>query len=188
MESFIIAFLHRVLSGVQNGLGYAKLTVGLCALGLILCLAPWAVENSHWLFFVFYVVNIITVSMKSISFDMDFAKSLRKYKDIHLWENLVTGGFFVWMMISGHNILMLCCSVYPALIFHKGAINLGSGLKFFANATDDATGKTYGIPILGIKVPRSGAKFRLIAAGLSLLAAGVILLMKWGLAFDLTNL
>jgi len=185
MESFIIAFIHRGLSGLQNGFGYAKHTAWLWAAMLSLMLYPMVSYKEHWLFYLFIGCNMVNVLMKTVSFTDDLP-SLKKFKDIHLWENFVTGGFFLWLSISGHNILTLCCSVYPAMILHKGFINLGSKLDFFAEATDDATGKTYGIPILGIKIPRSGTKMRLILAGLSLITLGVILLMKWKLAFDLT--
>lgn len=186
MEAFVIAFIHRALSGLQNGLGYAKKEIWLWIVGAVLVFYPYLTAKAHWLFYLFTAVNLACVSMKMMSFTDDL-KFLKKLKDIHLWEGLVTGGFFVWMAISGHNILMLLCSVYPALILHKGFINLGSGLKFLASATDDETGKTYGIPILGIKIPRSSTKFRLIVAGLSILAAAVVYFAKWNVSFDLTS-
>lgn len=119
--------------------------------------------------------------MKTISFDRNI-NFLVKYKDIHLWENFVTGGFVIWMSLSGYNILLICCSVYPALILHKGLINMGSGLKFLDHATDDPTGKTYGIPLLGIKVPRMNTKMRLIFACLSIVAAVVIMIEGWNIS------
>jgi hypothetical protein len=72
--------------------------------------------------------------------------------------------------------------VYPALILHKGLINKGSGLSFFATATDDSTGKTYGIPLLGLKIKRSGNKFRLTLAAISLIAAALIFIFGWKLS------
>ena len=36
-------------------------------------------------------------------------------------------------------VLMIVAATYPALILHKGFINLGSGLPFFDERTDDAT-------------------------------------------------
>jgi hypothetical protein len=120
--------------------------------------------------------------LKLLSFHPKAKGVFSKLKDIHLWENFVTGGFMLFLALTGHNLLMLAFSVYPALILHKGLINLGSGLSFFDETTDDSTGKTYGIPLLGIKVKRSSTKMRLILAGLSILGAIVVILMSPSIA------
>ena len=176
--SFFFAFIQRVMSGAASLFGYKKNFFGLHVVSLAMILLPiWTAEH-NWLFWLFMVVNAICVVMKVVSFDDEIKGWTAKYKDIHLWENLVTGGFGLFLALTGHNLLMLVLAVYPALILHKGLINIGSGLSFFAEATDDATGKTYGIPLLGIKVKRSSTKFRLIVAGLSLIGAVLVYLLN----------
>jgi len=179
MDAFIIAFVHRVMSGMHSFFGYSKKIEGLWAVGVSMMIYPWLVAKPHWLFVLYFLINILIVLMKTTSFDQEVMKFMRKYRDIHLWEELLTSGFVIWLTLAGYNIIMICCSVYPALILHKGLINLGNRLKFFDSRTDDPTGKTYGIPLLGIKVPRSGTKFRLIMAGLSIVTATVTWSMGW---------
>lgn len=183
--SFIYPFLQRIMSGAASYFGYSHNLLGIFIMSLAMAFYPFLTPHSSWLFALFYVVNVITVGMKFISFDTSIKGWLNKYKDIHLWENLVTGGYMLFLSLTGFNIILLMCSVYPALIIHKGLINLGSKLPFFAEATDDATGKTYGIPLLGIKIKRSGTKFRLIAAGLSILIAVLVLLLNINIHFNL---
>lgn len=168
---FILAFIQRVLSGAASYFGYSNRATGLIIVSFLMLLLPFVTYETNWFHILFYEVNALVLFMKAISFDMDTFKSLNKYKDIHLWENLVTGGYVVYLSLIGYNIILIMCATYPALILHKGLINLGSKLPFFAEATDDATGKTYGIPLLGIKIKRSSTKFRLILAGISLVVA-----------------
>jgi len=163
--------------------GYSHKKVGF-ALGTLLMLSfPFMFMKAGWLFWLYLVVNTVIVYMKTMSFKVFPQLTVfNKYADIHLWEDLLTGGYGVYLVLSGFNILMLACAMYPALIVHKGLINIGSDLPFFASATDDATGKTYGIPLLGIKVKRSSTTFRLVLAGLSLVGAFLILKYGWSLS------
>lgn len=183
METFIIAFVHRVLSGAQSYFGYSKKNKMLWIFAIILTLFTFTAFCNHLLFYVYFLVNLIVVVMKSSSFDRSVLKKIDKYKDIHLWESLLTGGFVIYLTLTGYNIIMICLSVYPAMILHKGLINLGSGLSFFASATDDPTGKTYSIPLLGIKVPRLGTNYRLIFAIVSLILAILVVIFKLNLFF-----
>jgi hypothetical protein len=115
--------------------------------------------------------------MKAASFNLvPEIKGLKKYRDIHLWENFITAGYVFHLILSGFNVLLIMCSVYPALIIHKGLINWGSGLSFLDSATDDPTGKTYGFKLFGLKIKRSSTKSRLIFAGLSIVFAFLIML------------
>jgi hypothetical protein len=86
------------------------------------------------------------------------------------------------MVLSHFNILFILCSVYPALIVHKGLINIGSDLKFFATATDDPTGKTYGFKLFGLKIKRSSNLIRLILAGVSIVSAVLIFYLGWNVS------
>lgn len=188
---FIYAFTQRVLSGVQSYFGYSKKFVGFIVMTLVLCQYPVIhllypvdeYEAFRWLLFAFLTVNMMVVMLKFFSFNL-FSQPQKKWMDIHLWENFVTGGYMVFLVIAGANILLLICSVYPALILHKGFINLGSKLKFFDEATDDPTGKTYGIPALGIKIPRLNTKWRLLLAGISLVLAVVFLYFDLNISFS----
>lgn len=182
MEVFLLAFIQRVSSGIQNGFGYSKKVFGLYGLGIFLAILPILSFQNHWISYLFLLVNLIVIFFKTISFTKSFP-TLSKYKDIHLWENFVTGGYFLYLILLGNNILPIICSVYPALILHKGFINLGSKLPFFSERTDDATGKTYSIPLLGIKVKRSSTTYRLLLAGLSLLALTIVLIFKITISF-----
>lgn len=182
--SFIYPFIQRIMSGAASYFGYSHKIVGMLLISILMCTYPLLTTHSSWFFVLFYIVNVITVGMKFISFDDGITGWISKYKDIHFWENLVTGGYVLFLTLTGYNILLLICSVYPALIIHKGLINLGSKLSFFAEATDDATGKTYGIPLLGIKIPRSSTKIRLLIAGLSIIATVSILYFNWNLAIN----
>ena len=90
-------------------------------------------------------------------------------KDIHLGELLATTGVLLaWVSIGG-NLIYILASVYPSLLIHKGLINLGSGLRFWDHRTDDRSGKTFKIPLLGIKVPRLPLNARISLAVISAL-------------------
>lgn len=182
--SFIYPFVQRIMSGAASYFGYSHKVEGILIVSILMCMFPLLTAHATWFYVLFSIINIICVMMKFVSFDTSITGWLTKYRDIHLWENLVTGGYMLFLTLTGFNILLLACSVYPALIIHKGLINLGSKLSFFAEATDDSTGKTYGIPLLGIKVKRSSIKIRLIVAGISIIAAIAILCFKWEFALD----
>ncbi len=179
---FLYPFLQRILSGLQSMFGYDKAKSGFIVLSLVMLLFPLITLKFSWLFLAYFITNLITVYMKTASFDILPLTPLKKYRDIHLWENLVTGGYVVYLIFAHFNILLIMCSVYPALILHKGFINIGSGLKFFATATDDPTGETYGFKLFGLKIKRSSNLIRLILAGVSLIAAGLILFFGWNLS------
>lgn len=171
VSSFFLPFFQRILSGAASYFGYSNKIVGMLLISLLMVAYPFIAPIPNAFFIAFYIVNIIVVGMKFMSFDPEIGGVLSKFRDIHLWESLVTGGYMVYLTLTGHNILLLICSVYPSLIIHKGLINLGSKLNFFAEATNDPTGKTYNIPILKLNIPRSSTKFRLILAGISIVAA-----------------
>jgi hypothetical protein len=164
--------------------GYGKKKWMFLLFTILMVLFPFITYQPTIIFFIFVVVNAFDVYMKAASFDLlPYMTFLKKHRDIHFWENLVTAGYFVFLILAGFNILYLVCSVYPALILHKGLINKGSGLSFFATATDDSTGKTYGIPLLGIKIKRSGNVLRLTLAAISIIAAALIFFFGWNLSF-----
>lgn len=175
---FVITFLQRILSGYQSYFGYSKKSIGLILLSVVLSILPLLNYHDSYWFYGFLVINAIVIFMKAISFNILNFKSLDKFKDIHLWENFVTGFYFafiVFQLFSWKNLILACCSVYPALIIHKGLINTGNNLNFFDSATDDVSGKTYGILLLGIKIKRSSTTFRMVASIASIILAIIIL-------------
>lgn len=184
---FLYAFLQRVLSGLQSYAGYSRNVTVLVLMTGIMIFFPLVNYQSHWLFYTFLFINLLVAYGKMVSFEIGWMIKIKyRFKDIHMWESLLTGGYFIYLTLAGYNIILLCCSVYPALLLHKGLINLGSGLHFFAEATDDPSGKTYGIPTLGIKINRSSTKFRIIVAGLSLVILGLVWI--WGFNVSLPTL
>lgn len=179
MAAFFLAFLQRICSGLQSMFGYAKEKTGFILGTMTMALFPFLFFKPTILFVAYAIVNLLIVYMKAMSFKvLPKWRFLSKYTDIHLWEDLLTGGCIVYMTLAGYNILLLCLSVYPALILHKGFINIGSKLPFFAEATDDATGKTYGFKLLNIKIARSTTGARILLASLSIIA--LILLWIFG--------
>lgn len=194
MITFIILVAHRAASGAQNGLGYAKsrmrnvATINLAAmamLGAILALVSPLPAWQKGLAIMAFAGSMIGVGMVDKAFAArKEGRTLPKWKaDIHLWENAITGGFLIGVVLYGANILMAVLAVYPGLILHKGFVNLGSRLTFFAGRTDDASGKTYGLPSLGIKVPRLSVRARIALAILSIAAAVLAARFGWGLYF-----
>lgn len=183
MLEFIYAFSQRTLSGAQNMYGYSKRKGLFLLFTLLMLFFPFITYQPTIVFLIFVIINAFDVYMKAASFNLlPYMRFLKKYRDIHFWENLVTGGYFVFLILAHFNILYLFCSVYPALILHKGLINKGSGLSFFSTKTDDTTGKTYNIPLLGIKIKRSSNSVRLIFASISLIAAVLIFIFGWNLS------
>lgn len=164
--------------------GYSKSKNWFTVVAVVLGLFPLIMFTTWWLFILYFIVNLFVVYMKTVSFKQHPKFTLfKKFQDIHLWEEFVTGGIVIYMTLAGFNILLILCSVYPALIIHKGLINIGSKLDFFATATDDPTGKTFNIPLLGIKIKRSSNGVRLTLAGISIVAAILILFFGWNLSF-----
>lgn len=177
--TFFLAFIHRVLSGIQSGFLYHGQTHAFRSpwrsiITIFLAAFPWMmfVHQDTALAHAFQFIYLCSLSFKTASFyENDFRLFGKNISDIHLWENVTTGSMWFYLALSGNDIVMLCCSVYPSLILHKGFINMGNDLPFFDQRTDDATGKIYSIPVLGIKIPRTTLKFRLVAAFLSIILA-----------------
>lgn len=183
MLSFFLPFFQRLFSGIQSMYGYSHEKLGFALMSILMCLSPLLSYETSWLFYCFFIVNAMVIYMKTMSFQViPQLTFLKKYGDIHLWESLVTGGYVTYLVLAHHNILLIMCSVYPALILHKGFINIGSKLSFFATATDDPTGKTYGFKLFGLKVKRTGNAFRLTMAVLSIIGAILIYFLGWNVS------
>lgn len=178
--SFLLAFFQRVSSGFQSMFGYAHKKMGFILASLLMIVYPILFAKMGWIFYVYVLLNMFIVYMKFCSFKL-FPKLsiLKRYEDIHLWEDALTGLYVIYLTVSGFNILMVILAVYPALILHKGLINIGNKLPFFSSRTDDLSGKTYGIPLLGIKIKRSSTSFRIACAILSFIGAFLVIQNGW---------
>ena len=170
---------------MKNGAGYARKFP----------LAWIAVLNMALLSFLLYCVapgvgqSLLTAAaaaaavVSSVAVVLSYPKYQvlpRSWRDIHFWELLTTGFFTLAALLAEANVFLLICSVYPGLILHKGFVNLGGGYKFLYKGTDDPTGNTFNIPILGWKVPRLGTVGRLVFAGISLV------LIPWAIQWSIT--
>ena len=171
MFDFLFLLIFRALSGAQNGFGYAGQSVGRT---LTSGLALSMLIGFYFMFHLYQApswssilaITGILVSMLGIvgvedSFNPGFNILPR---DIHFWELLATGGITISFILLGGNLLAIAGSVYPGLILHKGFVNIGSGKGWWYQGTDDASGKTFKIPLLNIKVPRLSTRWRIVLA------------------------
>lgn len=174
MFTFIINFIHRSLSGLQNASGYSERKH-------LLTLTTFLLSTMS-LIFIFYLYEhynllsallMIPSLVAALGVNQSFYNKRFLYikPDIHFFELILTSSFNLAFIatLDIHNIIFTVCSVYPALILHKG-------LTFFDNRTDDPAGKTFSIPVLNLSIPRSTTRFRLIAAAVSIVIFLVMLL------------
>lgn len=185
MYAFIYLFLFRVISGIQNGLGYAvrrregravlrvlRFTLMLLLIGMAILPPIQQIGRQSTDIIVFaFIGSWISIAgafgvEDSFNLSFDWLPT-----DVHLWEMLCTTGIALSLLVLGYDVVMILTSVYPALLLHKGAVNLGSGQRFWYHGTDDATGRYFTIPLLGWRIPRASLRTRQIIAGASLLVA-----------------
>ena len=173
--SFILIASHYLFTGIANGGGYAKRPIvqylGIAGqvilAGVALHFVPLTFVNLALAF-----LASASFSLTKLSFDGKVS-----FGDVHLFTYLGTA-FFCLLVCYDISLLGLL-GVYPGLLLEKGMINLGSNLDFFDDRTDDPTGETFGVPSLGIKVPRIGTAYRIPLAVLSLVAVGAAILIKF---------
>lgn len=191
MITFLHLFLFRVLSGVQNGIGYAHLskqtaiaiTSILLAFATILPFFIFNIKGLSTIGIVAAMAGIVISIVGNMGVYDNFTKSLGIFpQDIHLWELLLTGGVSVCWIALGGNLYLIAAHVYPALLLHKAAVNIGSGLPFWDHRTDDATGQTYNIPLLNLRIPRLSLRGRQIIAVVSIVGAAVVWWQEWTLS------
>ena len=175
---FIFLFLYRSLSGWQNGLGYSGRHIARTSASYVLAIAAFAPSiallraHAAPAILLAALLGSAISALGAIGVEDSFNEKMRMLpKDVHLWEMLATSGVMASVAAMGGNLILIVASVYPALIVHKGLINVYSGLSWWDKRTDDATGRTFSIPLLGIRVPRMGTRGRQAAAVLSIIAA-----------------
>lgn len=168
---FLYLFTFRSLSGLQNGFGYAKKDQCRLVISAILSFATlWCIFicRESILGVLLSIISILSIWLK----DNSFSKRIKELKpNIHLYELLLTSGVTLALTFANYNLIDIACHVYPALILHKGFINLGGGHDFFYYGTNDDTGKTWNIIIFGkeFHIPREPKEVRYILALSSLI-------------------
>jgi len=193
MTEFFFLFFFRVLAGAQNSAGYEKHWRMMYNIESILCVMALAgmlifphLHAPHW-----------TVIPTSLMLGLAFMAILavgdsfdERYNivpaDVHFYEMGKTGLVVLAWILGNGDLIGICASVYPGLIIHKGLINLGTNQSFFYYGTDDASGRTFSIPILGIKVRRAPQWLRFVLAGVSIV--GMLLAIKFKFEFRLFDL
>lgn len=165
MKKFLLKIFHSAVSGFQNGFGYSK-SWGLFSLfsiaELITPYLTWK-KMKTWQK-VMCIVSSIGTLMTVASFIFPPAKLF----DIHLWETVATSFYSLSQVSTWKEAAIIALATIPGLVLHKIGVNLGGGNKFNYNGTDDATGKTFAIPMLGLKVPRLNFDTRVIIAVVSI--------------------
>jgi hypothetical protein len=107
--------------------------------------------------------------------------------DVHLWAyvspalSTLTMLIDTWPKRSGlpwWQCAALALSVYPGGVLFKGLVNIGTGQPFLTGheVTDDPTGKTFGIPSMGLKIPRLSSGW--VRLTLAMLSIGLILTIE----------
>lgn len=186
MLLFLYLFLFRALSGVQNGFGYADrkilrtittLIMGLALMGTLFWIFYYPPE-SYWKVASIFLVLASIVGVLGVEDSFNDNYQILP-KDVHLWEILATGGVTLAWVTLGGNLISIAASIYPGLILHKGFINLGSGKTWWYHGTDDPSGQTYSIPLLGIKIPRLSTRGRISIAVASLMAVIINSSLQW---------
>lgn len=171
MILFSLLVLFRALAGWQNGLGYAKkikasfflyvLLAVLCAGGVAWLLLA---QKPTWISYVACVLMALSF-VSALAIHRIFIGEFKgNYADIHFWEMFKTGGVTLAAVAINSDLIPIALSVYPGLILHKAGVNLPLGLGFFYHGTDDETGATFSIPLLGWKVKRMSTRTRIIIA------------------------
>lgn len=198
MIAFWFLFAFRSLAGVQNGQGYGKNNGFRVATAIVLTMLYVPVTvllvqkniNTIWFFnhnirMYLGLIAILLGILGVWGVDNSFSK---RYKwlpqDIHFWEEFKTGGITFAFFLGGWDFWLIISHVYPALILHKGFVNLGGGHRFFYYGTNDATGKTFNIPFLTnllnklfpnrkwlkeVKISREPLKVRLAFSAISII-------------------
>lgn len=173
--AFLLVVAHYLFTGTANSGGYARRSVvqyigvagQVILTGVALHFVPLSFMNIILAF-----CACAAFSLNKLSFDGKL-----KYGDIHLYTYLGTALFC--LLVCYDISLFGLLGVYAGLLLEKGMISLGSNLDFFDDRTDDESGDTFGIHLLGIKVPRLKTEYRIPLAVVSLVAIGAVLMLEW---------
>jgi hypothetical protein len=187
----LISIARYFLSGLRNGFIYDQnykpaATANLAALFCLYvagyyCIVGYGWNIPNWparsaIHGFIDTTQIVFVALSAIASILVLVRSENKYvNDLHLKTTLESVFYSGLCAVSGLVPLLACIlAVYPGVLLQKIAINLLSGLPWNAEQTDDETGATYGIPSLGIKIPRLNFTKRIVFAAISLVAAIIL--------------
>ena len=152
MSLFIWAVLIRGLSGFDNASFYSDKRVLATFFSLL-----HVATILTWSFFhpVAWVKMAVLIVVGSVVWSW-FTFVKHKGDWIHLTESMVTASFTLIAVLAGGNLIELGLALSPGLVIFNMPINWVDTRELVqkVDRTDDPTGKTYSIPILGIKVPR----------------------------------
>ena len=164
----ILTFFFRILSGVINKFGYQKNDAETFSLSFV---AIFFTLICVLYFKITFISTLLAAgAMLSILFKFGafvLPTELKRFKwqsDIHLWELMMTSLFSLQMVAQGADLVTMCLVMYPSLFIHKAVINSAFGQGVMWSVTDDATGATYNLPYLAIKIPRFNQEIRLYLA------------------------
>lgn len=194
MLTFLYLFIYRTLSGVQNGFGYARHSGGVAFSSILLIAgALWPLwllpgQPLPWRIAAYVLAAVSVVSTLGVWDNFTGVLKHRMPDDIHFWELLLTGGITLCWIVLGGNLYLVAAHIYPALLLHKGAVNIGGGSPFWDTGTDDPTGKTFNVPLLNIRIRRMGLRGRQILAAISVIAVPIVIWQDYSLTlFDILN-
>jgi hypothetical protein len=192
---YLCFMLHRFVSGLRNGLLYregehAKDTLIGMSIGMPLLVLVSVLQIPHlsrWAFLSDSTALLgITLAwllgtLFTMAIVLPFVGVVNRYtKDVHLWTLLEQSAFAALLAISGpYGLAVAILAVYPAAVLQKGTINLVSSLPWNYHGTDDATGATYGLPSLGMSLPRRSARMRLLLAAISIILFTILTIYTW---------
>lgn len=173
LASLLVA-THYTFTGIANGGGYAGRSfvqyVGVAGqvilTGLVLSCVPLSFVN-----IALATLSITCFALNKLSFDNKVG-----FGDTHLFTYL--GTMFFCLLVCYDLSVFGLLGVYAGLLLEKGLINIGSDMDFFDDRTDDESGKTFGIPSLGIKISRIKTEYRIPLAVLSLVCVGLTSIYK----------
>ena len=152
MDLFIWAIIIRGLSGFDNASFYSDKRVLATFFSIlhVLLIGYWSFNHPvQWVHF----AGMITCGSVVWCW---FTFVEKKGDWIHLTESMITASFTLIAILADGNLVDLTLALYPAMVIFNAPINfIDTGeLVQKVDRTDDPTGKTFGIPILGIKIPR----------------------------------
>ncbi len=185
---FAAYLLHRISSGLRNGMIYREgdrvrnlslvptgimISVLLIAILKSTMTQPWAIivrlnaseATTAILFLLCAAASVMAISRVR-------GWHIFPASDLHTWtflEQVFLSALF--LSFGWEAMLGACCAVYPAVVAQKASINYFVGLEWNDERTDDPTGATYSLPILGLKiaVPRLSHRIRLSLSLLSIM-------------------
>ena len=170
MIIYALFIVHRALSGAVNGAQYgglprlravltdalAGVTVFVCFWALLEAFEVWgAVPRWRLVCWTLGILGSVTVVLLT---DQAHAQSTRFPGDVHLFTYLQQAVLAATLVVLSNPWWALpfdlALAIYPAVFLQKIAVNLLGGNRWDYAGTDDATGQTWGVPSLGIRVPR----------------------------------